>query len=61
MSKIYTAYSQEADITFIMEDTKNTTSVRGFYYGEPNDEDTKIFYGALTAEFDEDTDLLSEE
>ena len=50
--EVYTLYSQEGDITFIMEDKKNTTSVVGFYYGEPNDENTREFRGKLTAEFE---------
>ena len=50
--EVYTLYSQEGDITFIMEDKKNKTSVVGFYFGEPNDEDTREFRGKLTAEFE---------
>lgn len=30
--KIYTLYSEEGDVTFIMEDTNKTTSVVGFNY-----------------------------
>lgn len=51
-TKIYTLYSQEGDITFIMEDTSKTTSVVGFYYGEPDDEATQIYKGQLTAHFE---------
>lgn len=51
-ANIYTAYSKEADITFIMEDKDKTTRVAGFYYGEPDDEDTKIYYGKLIAEIE---------
>jgi len=47
--KVYTAYSQEADITFIMEYKGKTTRVVGFYYGEPNEEDTERYYGSLIA------------
>ena len=47
--KVYTLYSQEGDITFIMEDKKNITSVVGFYFGEPDEEATRIFRGKLTA------------
>ena len=50
--EIYTVYSQKGDITFIMEDKENTTSVVGFYFGEPNDEDTREFRGKLTAEYE---------
>jgi len=49
---IYTAYSSETDITFIMEDKGNTTAVVGFYYGQPDETSTKEFYGKLVAEFD---------
>lgn len=49
---VYTAYSEEADITFIMEDRGNTTSVVGFYYGEPDEEATKRYRGKLVAEFE---------
>ena len=49
---IYTVFSEEADITFIMEDEGNKTSVVGFYYGEPNEEATKTFYGKLVAEYE---------
>ena len=51
--EVYTLYSQEGDITFIMEDKKNTTSVVGFYFGEPDEDATREFRGKLTAEFDE--------
>ena len=49
---VYTAYSNEADITFIMEDKGKTTSVVGFYYGESYEEATKIHYGKLKAVFE---------
>ena len=48
----YTLYSQEGDITFIMEDKNNITSVIGFYYGEPNEEATKLYQGKLSASFE---------
>ena len=51
-TEIYTAYSQEADITFIMEDKGKTTSVVGFYYGEPDESATAQYYGKLKAEFE---------
>ena len=50
--EIYTVYSQNGDMTFIIEDKCYTTSVVGFYYGEPDEESTKEFYGKLTAEFE---------
>ena len=49
---IYTVYSSEADITFIMEDADNKTAVVGFYYGDPNEEATKTYYGKLVAEYE---------
>ena len=51
-ANIYTAYSKEADITFIMEDRGKTTRVVGFYYGEPDDKATKMYYGKLIAEIE---------
>ena len=51
-TEIFTAYSQEADITFILKDGRKSTSVVGFYYGEPDDEATRKFYGKLTAEYE---------
>ena len=57
-TSIYTVYSTEADITFIMQDifdgsTKEciSTEVKGFYYGEPNDNLTTEYNGKLKAEF----------
>ncbi len=50
--RLHTLYSQEGDITFIMEDKKNTTSVVGFYFGEPDEKATRMFRGKLTAEFE---------
>lgn len=50
---IYTVYSHESDMTFIIEETKDKDktiiSVVGFYFGEPDEEATKKFNGALTA------------
>lgn len=51
-AEVYTAYSHEADITFIMEDKGKTTKVVGFYYGEPDEELTRQYYGSLVAEFE---------
>ena len=55
-TEIYTTYAQDTDITFIMEDVWNgqelvSTEVKGFYFGEPCEENTKEFYGGLKAEF----------
>lgn len=49
---VYNAYSEEADITFILEDKNNSTSVVGFYYGKPRDDLTKKYYGKLKVIFD---------
>lgn len=50
--KIETCYSPSADITFIMEETYKggkfvSMEVKGFYYGEPDEEMTKQCYGVL--------------
>ena len=55
-TEIYTTYAPDTDITFILEDVWNgeelvSTEVKGFYFGEPNDDDTQNFYGGLKAEF----------
>lgn len=54
--EIYTVYAPAGDMTFIMRDVYNgeeiaSTSVIGWYYGEPNNEATKKFAGKLIAEF----------
>ena len=49
---IYTVFSAEADITFIMEEDGNKIAVVGFYYGEPDENATKMFYGKLIAEYE---------
>ena len=47
--KIYTAYAEKDDITFIMQETKinggkqTKVEVIGFYYGEPNEAHTKEY------------------
>lgn len=55
--EIYTCYAPSADMTFIMEDTYKgenciSTEVKGFYFGKPDNEATKQFYGDLKAEYD---------
>ena len=54
---IYTVYAEKDDMTFIMEEKnevgKRKLSVIGFYFGEPNDENTEDFSYDLTAEFDD--------
>ena len=57
-SKIYTAYSADADITFIMEEKSTDngrgivtkTRVAGFYYGEPQKKLTEEYFNNLEAE-----------
>ena len=53
-TKIYTVYSEEGDMTFIMEDVLDgenpiATECKGFYYGEPDAELTREYYGHLSA------------
>ena len=54
---IFTAYAAETDMTFIMMDKMDSdgevksTEVLGWYYGEPNEENTKEFIGKLKAEY----------
>lgn len=57
MINIYTVYSEEADMTFIMKDMCEeeavvSTEVIGFYYGEPDEEATETNCGCLKAEFE---------
>lgn len=47
--KVYTVYSNEGDMTFIMEEEGNRIEVKGFYFGEPDEELTKQYYGDLVA------------
>ena len=54
---IYTVYSEEADMIFIMKDTlegKSIISIEvvGFYWGEPNKEATQGYYGSLKVEYE---------
>lgn len=55
--EIYTTYSEDVGITVILEDTKNdngdtvSTEIKGFYHGQPNEHDTKEYYGKLKAEY----------
>lgn len=51
--KIYTIYSSEEDLSFIMEETDTSLEVKGFYFGEPNEEATKTYYNKLKAEFND--------
>ena len=54
---VYTTYSEDTGITFILEDAVNdgndviSTEVKGFYHGAPDENNTKEFYGKLRAEY----------
>ena len=53
---IYTTYSEETDITFILLDTLKdnkviSTEVKGFYFGGEDKDKTKQCYGKLKADF----------
>ena len=57
-TEIYGIYQRNYDITFVMEekftndDEPVSLEVVGFYYGEPDDELNKEFYGKTKARFD---------
>ena len=54
---IETIYAPADDITFIMEHIQTDqgepvqTAVVGWYYGEPDEENTEYYYGKTTASF----------
>lgn len=48
----YEVYAEADDMTFIMEDKDGTVEVKGFYFGSPDAEATKKYYGSLKAEFE---------
>jgi hypothetical protein len=53
---IYTVFSPEGDMTFIMRDTfegedLKATEVVGWYFGGPTESATEQFIGKLKAEF----------
>ena len=56
-TRVYTVYAPTADMSFILEDTFDndgeliSTEVKGFYFGEPDDEDTRTFYNDLIAHY----------
>ena len=57
MKEIYTAYSPDTDMTFIMCDTTEegvlrSTEVVGWYHGEPDDHSTSTFTGKLLATYE---------
>jgi hypothetical protein len=53
--RIFTTYAPDTDITFILEECINNkgdileTTLKGFYYGEPNENNTKDFIGKFIA------------
>lgn len=55
--RIETYYSEEGDMTFIMNETMDkdgnpiSTECVGWYYGTPNEEDTAFYTGKLKAEY----------
>lgn len=55
--QIITEYSESGDMTFIMKETQDaegnpvSTECVGWYYGSPNEEDTKHYIGQLKAEY----------
>lgn len=57
ITQIRTEYSASGDMTFILKETTNvegdpiSTEVVGFYYGAPNDENTKQYIGKLKADY----------
>ena len=56
MENLYTAYAPGNDITFIMLDVFDerdikSTEVVGWYFGEPDEETTKLYTGKLKAEY----------
>lgn len=54
---IYTAYAEANDMTFIMVDTLDksgnpiSTECVGWYFGEPSEDATKSYCGALKATY----------
>lgn len=57
-NKTWTAYSAEADITFIMEENENSLEVNGWYCGEPNDDATKAYRGKNKAEYSTEEKIM---
>lgn len=51
--KVFSLYVESYNMTFIMEDISDmddrhiSTEVKGFYYGQPSEENDKLFYGKL--------------
>lgn len=57
-TEIYGIYQQNYDITFVMEEKFTNDNepvsleVKGFYYGEPDEELNKEYYGKTKCRFD---------
>ena len=57
VTEIRTIYSTSEDMTFVLKEVTSadgdpvSTEVIGFYYGTPNEEDTKDYIGKLKAEY----------
>lgn len=57
-TEIYPVHNSRNDITFIMEDVYKgndeylvSTEIKGFYYGNPDEESNRKYYGKLKANF----------
>lgn len=56
-TEVYGIYAHEYDITFVMEEKFTddgepySLEVKGFYYGRPDEQANKVFYGDLIAHF----------
>lgn len=55
--KLESCYCPSYDITFIMEETYKdgeiiSSEVKGFYYGEPDEESTEYFNGKRKCKYD---------
>lgn len=57
-TEIYPVHNSRNDITFIMEDVYKgndeylvSTEIKGFYYGNPDEENNRKYYGKLKANF----------
>ncbi len=57
-TEIYPVHNSRNDITFIMEDVYKgndeylvSTEIKGFYYGSPDEESNRKYYGKLKANF----------
>ena len=55
--EIIVSYSVETDMTFILEEIYNdegetiSVEIKGFYFGQPEEQATNDFYGKLKVEF----------